>query len=88
MRIIAVLVLGLFAWSLSADAQQPTKPPQIAILSDEIRLLRRHSHPSRKDCEISATSKGKASPSSAVTPRINTRSSRASPPSWSAYSQT
>src|SRR5215831_7445517 len=37
--LIAVLVLGLFAWSFSADAQQPTRSPQIAILSDEIRLL-------------------------------------------------
>jgi len=36
---IAALVLGLFAWPLSADPQQPTKVPKIAILSDEIRLL-------------------------------------------------
>jgi putative ABC transport system substrate-binding protein len=27
--------LGLFVWSLSADAQQPTRIPQVGILSDE-----------------------------------------------------
>ena len=37
--LIAALVLSLFAWPLSADAQQPKRAPQVAILSDEIRLL-------------------------------------------------
>jgi ABC-type uncharacterized transport system substrate-binding protein len=35
-RIVA-LALGLCAWPLSADAQQPTKVPRVGILSDEIR---------------------------------------------------
>jgi putative tryptophan/tyrosine transport system substrate-binding protein len=35
----AAFVFGLFSWSLSADAQQPTKIPRIAILSDETPAL-------------------------------------------------
>ncbi len=38
-RFIAATALGLLAWSLAADAQQPTKVPRIGILSDESRLL-------------------------------------------------
>jgi len=34
-RLIAALALGLFAWSLSAGAQQPGKVPRLGILSDE-----------------------------------------------------
>jgi putative ABC transport system substrate-binding protein len=34
-RLIAALALGLFAWSLSAGAQQPEKVPRLGILSDE-----------------------------------------------------
>jgi putative tryptophan/tyrosine transport system substrate-binding protein len=39
MRIIAVLALVLFAWSSSADAQQPTSVPRVGILSDESASL-------------------------------------------------
>ena len=39
LRLIAALTFGLFAWSLSAEAQQPTRIPRIGILSDEIGLL-------------------------------------------------
>ena len=35
-RLIAALALGLFAWPLSADAQQPAKVPRLGILSDEM----------------------------------------------------
>src|SRR5215472_6712632 len=35
LRFIVALALGLFAWSLSASAQQPPKIPRIGILSDE-----------------------------------------------------
>src|SRR6266851_5024834 len=38
-RFVAAIALGLLAWSLAADAQQPTKVPRIGILSDESRLL-------------------------------------------------
>src|SRR5215471_8310722 len=36
-----MILLGaaLFAWSLSADAQQPTKVPRVGILSDESRAM-------------------------------------------------
>jgi len=34
-RSVVALALGLLAWSFSADAQQPTKVPQVSILSDE-----------------------------------------------------
>jgi putative ABC transport system substrate-binding protein len=34
-RLIIAFALGLFAWSLSADAQQPTRVARIGILSDE-----------------------------------------------------
>jgi ABC-type uncharacterized transport system substrate-binding protein len=34
-RLIAALALALFAWSLSADAQRPTRVPLVGILSDE-----------------------------------------------------
>lgn len=33
-RLVFALTLGLLAWSLSADAQQPTRVPRIGILSD------------------------------------------------------
>ena len=36
---IVAVALGLFAWSVSADAQQPTRIPRVGILSDEIGLL-------------------------------------------------
>jgi len=35
LRFIVAFALGLFAWSLSASAQQPPKVPRIGILSDE-----------------------------------------------------
>jgi putative tryptophan/tyrosine transport system substrate-binding protein len=38
-RLIVAVALGLFAWSVSADAQQPTRIPRVGILSDEIGLL-------------------------------------------------
>ena len=38
-RLIAALSLGLFAWALAADAQQPTKIPRVAVLSDETPAL-------------------------------------------------
>ena len=38
-RLIVAVALGLFAWSVSADAQQPTRIPRVGILSDEPRLL-------------------------------------------------
>ena len=38
-RVIAALALGFFAWSVSADAQQPTKIPRVGILSDETPSL-------------------------------------------------
>ena len=38
-RLIIAIALGLFAWSPSADAEQPTKVPRIAILSDETPSL-------------------------------------------------
>jgi putative tryptophan/tyrosine transport system substrate-binding protein len=38
-RVIAALALAFFAWSVSADAQQPTKVPRVGILSDESPLL-------------------------------------------------
>jgi hypothetical protein len=38
-RLIAALALGVFAWSLSAKAQQPTRVPSIGILSDEFGSL-------------------------------------------------
>ena len=34
-KFIVTLALALFVWAASADAQQPTKVPQVAILSDE-----------------------------------------------------
>ena len=37
--LIVALALALFAWSLSADAQQPTKVPRVGILSDESRAM-------------------------------------------------
>src|SRR5215475_3623507 len=39
MSFIAALALGLFAWSLSAAAQQSTRIPRVGILTDEIRSL-------------------------------------------------
>ena len=36
-RLVVALAVGLCTWSLSADAQQPTKVPRVGILSDEIR---------------------------------------------------
>jgi putative ABC transport system substrate-binding protein len=33
--LIVAVAIGLFAWSLSAGAQQPTRVPRVAILSDE-----------------------------------------------------
>src|SRR5215469_13073641 len=36
---LVALALSLFAWSLSADAQQPTKVPRVGILSDESRAM-------------------------------------------------
>jgi putative tryptophan/tyrosine transport system substrate-binding protein len=38
-RLILALALGLFAWSVSADAQQPTGVPRVGILSDYSPLL-------------------------------------------------
>src|ERR1700686_4278258 len=38
-RLVVALALGLFAWSLSADAQQPARIPRIGFLSDENPLL-------------------------------------------------
>jgi putative ABC transport system substrate-binding protein len=38
-RLVVAFVLGLFAWSPSADAQQPVKVPRVGILSDEAPLL-------------------------------------------------
>ena len=38
-RLIIAIALGLFASSPSADAEQPTKVPRIAILSDETPSL-------------------------------------------------
>jgi len=37
--LIAALSLGLFAWSLSAHAQQSAKVPRVAVLSDETPAL-------------------------------------------------
>jgi hypothetical protein len=34
-RLIVALALGLFAWTLSAGAQQPAKIARVGILSDE-----------------------------------------------------
>jgi putative ABC transport system substrate-binding protein len=34
-KLILALALGLFAWPLSADAQQPTRIPRVGVLSDE-----------------------------------------------------
>src|SRR5260370_7768879 len=39
-KLIVALALGLFAWSLAADAQQPAKVPRVGILSDELRSPR------------------------------------------------
>jgi putative ABC transport system substrate-binding protein len=36
-RLIAALALDVFAWSLSAEAQQATRVPRVGILSDETR---------------------------------------------------
>ena len=36
--LVVAFVLGLFAWSPSADAQQPRKVPLVGILSDWSRL--------------------------------------------------
>jgi putative tryptophan/tyrosine transport system substrate-binding protein len=36
-RLVVAIAVGLCTWSLSADAQQPTKVPRVGILSDEIR---------------------------------------------------
>ena len=38
-RAIVALALGLCVWSLSADAQQPTKIPLVGILSDETSVV-------------------------------------------------
>ena len=38
-RSILVLVLGLFVWPISANAQRPTEVPRIGILSDETPVL-------------------------------------------------
>ena len=38
-RLVVAVALGLFAWSLSADAQQPARVAQVGILSDESPLL-------------------------------------------------
>jgi putative tryptophan/tyrosine transport system substrate-binding protein len=34
-RLIVAIALGLCAWSVSADAQQPTRIPRVGVLSDE-----------------------------------------------------
>src|SRR6266851_107172 len=34
-RLVVALALGLFAWPLSADAQQPVGVPRVGVLSDE-----------------------------------------------------
>ena len=39
MRLVVALALGLLAWPLSTDAQQPTRVPRVGILSDEGALL-------------------------------------------------
>jgi ABC-type uncharacterized transport system substrate-binding protein len=39
LELIAAVALGVFAWSLSAEAQQPTRVPSIGILSDEFGSL-------------------------------------------------
>jgi putative ABC transport system substrate-binding protein len=36
-RLVVAIAVGLCTWSLSADAQQPTKVPRVGILSEEIR---------------------------------------------------
>jgi putative ABC transport system substrate-binding protein len=36
-RLIVAFALGLCAWSVSADAQQPTRIPRVGVLSDETR---------------------------------------------------
>ena len=38
-RLIVALALGVFGWSLSAGAQQPTRVPLVGILSDESSSL-------------------------------------------------
>src|SRR6266851_5605521 len=38
-RLVVALALGLFACSLSAGAQQPTRVPRVGVLSDEGPLL-------------------------------------------------
>ena len=38
-RLIAALVLALFSWSPSANAQQSAKVPRVAVLSDESPAL-------------------------------------------------
>ena len=38
-RLVVALALGLCAWWVSADAQQPTRIPRVGILSDESSSL-------------------------------------------------
>jgi len=38
-RLVVALALGLFAWSLSAQPQQPARVPRVGVLSDETPSL-------------------------------------------------
>jgi len=48
--LVIAFAFGVFAWSFSADAQQPTKVARIAILSDEsLSLVPKTSEPAFAD---------------------------------------
>ena len=87
-RLIAALSLGLFAWSLSAHAQQSAKVPRVAVLSDETpALATKFFEPFAQGLRDLGWVEGQNVTIERRYAEGEMRSCRALPPGWSAFNR-